>query len=176
MSGLATLLGRLPPGQMTVEALEAVARSWPAALDVEGLVALASFSDRSYTRTPVHRGEGWELLLVGWLAGQRTAPHGHGESSGLTCVLEGRLVEVVYRLAPGGQLQRAERREHRAGGVFREHPHTIHHVEHAGKGRSVSVHLYAPPLARMELYEGSTGTSHPRGSGRRDSKRSISAR
>ena len=57
-----------------------------------------------------------------------------------------------------------------------EQPHTIHHVEHAGRVRAVSLHLSAPPLERMELYEGWTGTSQPRRSGRREAKRSFSVR
>jgi predicted metal-dependent enzyme (double-stranded beta helix superfamily) len=113
------------------------------------------------------------VLLAGWLPRQRTAVHGHGESHGVTCLLEGTLSEVEYRLAPGGQVKKSERRTHGVGSVFHEQPHTIHHVEHAGRLRSVSLHLYAPPLQRMELYDGSTGTSQPRRSGRREPKSSV---
>ena len=173
---LQTLLGSLPPSRMGQEELGALAAGWPAALDVEALAARARFSDRAYTRTVLHRAAGWEVLLAGWLPGQRTAPHGHGESFGVTCVLEGTLGEVEYRLAPGGQVVKAGRRKHGPGSVFHEQPHTIHHVEHAGRVRAVSLHLYAPPLRRMELYEGSTGTSHPRLSGRREPKSSIMVR
>jgi predicted metal-dependent enzyme (double-stranded beta helix superfamily) len=102
--------------------------------------------------------------------------HGHGESHGVTCVLEGTLTELEYRLAPGGQVRKGERRTHGVGSVFHEQPHTIHHVEHAGRVRSVSLHLYAPPLQRMELYDGSTGTSQPRRSGRREPKSSVNVR
>jgi cysteine dioxygenase len=173
---LEMLLGSLPPARPGPEELVAIGARWPAALDVAALVSRAHFSDQGYARTPLHRSAGWEVLLVGWLPGQRTAPHGHGESFGLTCVLEGTLSEVEYRLARSGQVMKAERRKHRPGSVFHEQPHTIHHVEHAGRTRAVSVHLYAPPLSRMELYEGSTGTSHPRGSGRREPKSSIMVR
>ncbi|MGZ3445035.1 MAG: cysteine dioxygenase [Myxococcaceae bacterium] len=170
------LLGRLPPPRMRPEDLDALAAGWPEALDRARLVGRARFSDQGYCRDILHRTAGWEVLLVGWLPGQRSAPHGHGESFGVTCLLEGALTEVVYRLAPGGQVMRAERHVHRAGSVFREQPHTIHHVEHTGRSRTISLHLYAPPLERMEIYEGSTGTSHPRASGRREPKRSTSVR
>jgi predicted metal-dependent enzyme (double-stranded beta helix superfamily) len=173
---LEALLGGLLPARMRPEDLPALAAAWPEALDRAGLAARARFSDRGYTRTVLHRNTAWEVLLAGWLPGQRTAPHGHGESFGLICVLEGALTEVEYRLAARGQVMKAGRRGHRAGGVFREEPHTIHHVEHAGVARTVSLHLYAPPLERMELYEGSTGTSHPRGSGRREPNRSVRVR
>jgi predicted metal-dependent enzyme (double-stranded beta helix superfamily) len=176
LRSLEMLLGSPLPERPRPEDLEALAASWPGALDTAGLLARTRFSDQGYSRTIVQRTPGWEVLLVGWLPGQRTAPHGHGESFGLTCVLEGKLTEVVYRLAPGGQVMRAERHVHAPGRVFREEPHTIHHVEHTGRSRTVSLHLYAPPLERMELYEGSTGTSHPRGSGRREPKRSIIVR
>jgi len=170
------LLGRLPPARPTQDELDTLAGGWPEMLDGPGLLRRAHFSDQGYSRAILHRTADWEVLLVGWLKGQRSAPHGHGESFGLTCVLEGALTEVVYRLAPGGQVMRAEKHLHRAGSVFREQPHTIHHVEHAGRSRTVSLHLYAPPLERMEFYEGSTGTSHPRASGRREPKRSIIVR
>ena len=169
--------GASRPEKPRPEDLDALAATWPEALSRSARSSPASTSRTRATPGPsLHRTRGWEVLLVGWLPGQRSAPHGHGESFGLTCVLEGALTEVVYRLAPGGQVMRAERHVHRAGSVFREQPHTIHHVEHAGRSRTVSLHLYAPPLERMELYEGSTGTSHPRGSGRREPKRSISVR
>lgn len=170
------LLGRLPPARPGPDDLDALAAGWPGMLDRAGLLRRVHFSDQGYSRAVLHRTVGWEVLLVGWLPGQRSAPHGHGESHGVTCVLEGTLTEVVYRLAPGGQVMRAEKHLHRADSVFREQPHTIHHVEHTGRSRTVSLHLYAPPLARMELYEGSTGTSQPRASGRREPKRSIIVR
>jgi predicted metal-dependent enzyme (double-stranded beta helix superfamily) len=173
---LQRLLGSLPPSRMRPEELAALAAGWPDALELEELAAKASFSDQGYTRTILHRSPAWEALLVGWLPGQRTARHGHGESFGLTCVLEGSLVEVEYQLAPGGQVTKGERRKHGRGAVFHEQPHTIHHVEHAGRVRAVSLHLYAPPLQRMELYDSSTGTSHPRRSGRRDPKSSSMVR
>ena len=173
---LQTLLGSSPPAWMRPEELLALGATWPGALDVKGLVSRAHFSDQGYARTPLFRSTGWEALLVGWLPGQRTARHGHGESYGLTCVLEGTLCEAEYRLAPGGQVTKAERRKYGVGSVFHEQPHTIHHVEHAGRVRAVSLHLYAPPLLRMELYDSSTETSQPRGSGRREPKSSINAR
>jgi len=173
---LEQLLGSLPPLRAGPEDLVALGERWPESLDLRRLAAQARFSDRSYVRTLLHRTAGWEVLLVGWLPGQRTTPHGHGESFGVTCVVEGALTEVEYRLAAGGQVMRSERRRHRTGAVFHEQPHTIHHVEHAGRERAVSLHVYAPPLARMELYEGSTGTSQPRGSGRREPKSSVNVR
>jgi cysteine dioxygenase len=173
---LEKLLGSLPPAHMRPEELGALAAGWPDALDLEALAARASFSDQSYTRTVLHRTAAWEVLLVGWLRGQRTPRHGHAESFGATCVLEGTLTEVEYRLAPGGQVLKSERRKHVAGSVFHEQPHTIHRVEHAGRVRAVSLHLYAPPLQRMELYDASTGTSQPRRSGRREPKSSVNVR
>lgn len=176
LPALETLLGTLPPPRMGADELAALAARWPDTLDLEALVARARFSDQGYTRTVLHRCAGWEVLLAGWLPGQRTAVHGHGESFGTTCVLEGALTELEYRLAPGGQVRKGERSKHGPGSVFHEQPYTIHHVEHAGRVRSVSLHLYAPPLQRMELYDGSTGTSQPRRSGRRDSKSSVNVR
>ena len=173
---LEKLLGSLPPDRMRPADLRALSGTWPDALDLQALAARASFSDRTYTRTVLHRTAGWEVLLVGWLPGQRTPRHGHGESFGATCVLEGTLTEEEYRLAPDGQVLKSERRKHGAGSVFHEQPHTIHRVEHAGRVRAVSLHLYAPPLQRMELYDGSTGTSQPRRSGRRAPKSSVNVR
>ena len=166
----------MPPSAMGPEDLAALGDGWPDALDFEGLVAKACFSDQCYTRTILHHSPGWELLVIGWLPGQRTARHGHGESFGVTCVLAGSVLEVGYRLGPGGKVSRGERRKHGRGAVFYEQPDTIHHVEHAGRVRAVSLHLYAPPLRRMDLYETSTGTSQPRRSGRREPKSSIMER
>ena len=176
LRALQMLLEKLSPDRMTPEDLRALGARWPADLDCAALSALARFSDHGYTRTSLHRTAGWELLICGWLPGQRTVPHGHGESFGLTCVLQGRLTEVCYCLSPDERLMEAACRTHSTGGIFHEQPDTIHHVEHAGRDRATSLHLYAPPLERMQLYEGSTGTSQPRGSGRRAPKSSIMER
>lgn len=176
LPALETLLGTLPPLRMGADELAALSAGWPGTLDVEALAARARFGDQGYTRTVLHRCAGWEVLLAGWLPGQRTAVHGHGESFGATCVLEGALTEVEYRLGPGGQVRKGGRSRHGERSVFHERPWTIHHVEHAGRVRSVSLHLYAPPLRRMELYDGFTGTSQPRRSGRREPKSSVNVR
>ena len=176
LRALQMLLDNLSPDRLTPEELRALGAGWPAGLDCTGLCALARFSEQGYTRTVLHRNPGCELLVIGWLPGQRTMPHGHGQSYGLTCVLKGTVTEVDYQLATDGHLTKGERRTYQTGGVFHEQPDTIHHVEHAGRDRAISLHLSAPPLQGMELYEASTGTSQPRESERREPKSSVMER
>src|SRR4029450_12081055 len=147
---LVRLVGTLPTGPGPTE-LEALGRRWPAGLDIAALCRLAEFSEKAYARRCLGRTAAWELLVVGWLPGQRTPVHGHGGSWGVTCVLEGLLEEVRYApvdegVGPIGRCRVAP------GDVFHETPETIHHVENAGRARAVSLHLYAPPLSCMEGY------------------------
>jgi cysteine dioxygenase len=158
LSELAHLVGGVPARPGPPE-LEALGRRWPAGLDAPALCGLAEFSDRGYARRCLYRTPAWELLVVGWLPGQRTPVHGHCDSWGVTCVLEGVLEEVCYAGCSG--LGATGRRRAAAGDVFHETPQTIHHVENAGGARAVSLHLYAPPLTCMEGYRVKPGPAIP---------------
>ena len=157
---LVRLVGELPdcPGPTDLEAL---GRRWPGGLETAALCGLAEFSEEAYTRRCLGRAAGWELLVVGWLPGQRTPVHGHGGSWGVTCLLQGLLEEVRYAPVDDG-VGPVGRRKFAPGEVFHETPETIHHVEHAGGGRAVSLHLYAPPLRCMEGYPVRLGRAIPR--------------
>lgn len=100
-----------------------------------------SADGRWYER--VHADWYHDVWLIGWLPGQSTGFHDHGESSGAFAVAFGSLEEHDMsgaRTVPVGQV--------RGFG-----PGYVHDVRNVASGLAVSVHVYSPPLAVMNRYE-----------------------
>jgi quercetin dioxygenase-like cupin family protein len=96
-------------------------------------------------------GPGYEVWLLSWVPGQGSGPHGHGPSSGVLTVLEGRLTErtgagAVRHLGPGTQR------------VFA--PGYVHEVANDALEPAVSLHVYFPGLTEMPMHGG--GLPHAR--------------
>ena len=90
--------------------------------------------------------EQYDVWLLRWLTGTGVTPHDHGESMGAFCVVRGSLLEV--RWEHGGRTART---------IDPTQTLTIgrgivHDVIGAADG-SLSVHVYSPPLSRMNFYD-----------------------
>ncbi|MFF2406407.1 cupin domain-containing protein [Streptomyces sp. NPDC058092] len=85
---------------------------------------------------------GYEVWLLSWVPGQGSGRHGHGPSSGVLTVLDGRLTEHTERgtraLAPGAQR------------VFA--PGYVHEVVNDSIEPAVSLHIYYPGLTEMPMH------------------------
>jgi predicted metal-dependent enzyme (double-stranded beta helix superfamily) len=102
-----------------------------------------------------------EAWLLTWLPGQGTDLHDHGGSAGAFVVLRGELTEATvagrHGLVAAGSARLVERRL--AAGTTRPFgPAHVHRVRNAGAVPAVSLHVYAPALARMRRYELLDGT------------------
>lgn len=115
-----------------------------------------AFDGECYLRRRLFLNRSWEILMLCWLPGQKTAIHDHGASWGSTLVLMGELTERGYR-APGGPLERKTEATLAAGQVTVESQQTIHEVANHGAAPAVSLHLYSPPLRFLHSYDASTG-------------------
>lgn len=115
-----------------------------------------AFDGECYLRRRLFLNRSWEILLLCWLPGQKTAIHDHGESWGSTLVLMGELTERAYR-APGGPLALKREAALAAGQVTVETRQTIHEVSNQGATPAASLHLYSPPLRFLHSYDAETG-------------------
>ncbi|NDZ82602.1 cupin domain-containing protein [Streptomyces sp. SID10853] len=85
---------------------------------------------------------GYEIWLLSWVPGQGSGPHGHGRSSGVMTVLDGRLTERTER---GGRVLEAG-----AQRVFA--PGYSHEVVNDSLEPAVSLHVYYPGLTEMPMH------------------------
>ncbi|MYW00093.1 cysteine dioxygenase family protein [Streptomyces sp. SID3343] len=104
--------------------------------------------------------EDMEIWLLSWLPGQGTGLHDHGGSSGVFTVVSGELHERSLVITP---LRRAGARERvlTAGSARVFGPTYVHEVTNMGTEPAVSVHVYAPKLNSMTLYDGTADIARP---------------
>lgn len=100
----------------------------------------------------LHSADDHEVWLLSWLPGQGTGLHDHGGSSGVFTVVSGELHELSLVVSP---LRRAGARERvlRTGTTRAFGASYVHEVTNMGTEPAVSVHVYAPRLTTMNMYD-----------------------
>ena len=104
--------------------------------------------ERWFLRVAAH--EAYDTWLIGWDAHQGVDLHDHGGSAGAFSVVEGELVETSGRRDRGMELleQRLSAGTARAFGAGH-----VHRVVNPGAAVATSIHVYSPPLVRMDFHE-----------------------
>ena len=114
-----------------------------------------SFKEGTYARHRVHLGEHAELLVLCWRPGQRTPIHDHDGSFGSVRVLRGVMWETLFGMDEGRGLAYKSSREWTPGHVTGADVPDIHQLGNPDvSGQDlVTLHLYAPPLASLNVYK-----------------------
>jgi hypothetical protein len=149
---------RIPPDQtvaLSPRLLAAIALDF-ATTTTFGPASLPMPGERSSER--VHAGPQFDIWLIRWGTGSRTALHDHGGSAGAFVVVDGLLVE--YMPNPAGTARRL-RRDYRALDSRPMAASHIHTVVNESAAPATSVHVYSPPLVAMQHYDESPGTGAP---------------
>src|SRR5262249_48604890 len=133
---------------------ELTARLTELDIDCDDVANAVRFSDQSYTRNLVRAGPWYHLLVLCWKNGQRSPIHNHAGSSCGLRVLRGTMTETLFELPPNGHVSPPFSREIPAGSVVGSEDLDIHQVSNlqAGGADLVTLHIYTPPLRRMETY------------------------
>ena len=149
---LQAALGRLAsfPGQLSLEDILGFHRSLR--LGRAELAPFWQFGDSHYRRNRVFADDFCELLLLCWRSGQRSPIHNHRGSLCGVRVLQGVATETVFEATPAGLVASRETRELAAGSLVINGHLDIHQVSNQQAGDLVTLHLYSPPLAGMELF------------------------
>ena len=105
-----------------------------------------SADERIYVQ--LFRDHHLDVWLICWTGQQDTGLHDHDLSSGAVQVVEGALDEDRLGFGTGIDTTRYE-----AGQSFRFDASRIHDVRNAPGNKTVSLHLYSPPIWRMGYYE-----------------------
>ena len=120
---------------------------------LEDVSALVRPSDGGYTRARVARTEHFELLVLTWRPGQKSAAHDHGGSLCAFTVLGGAVRETRFAPSPDGLVVAESEGELREGEILADTSSEIHALENAPDGELlVSLHVYAPPLPELRRY------------------------
>lgn len=128
---------------------------------IENIPKLTDWENRvefndTYTRIRINKNEIGELILICWNSGQKTIIHDHSDSNCWMGVLSGSISEIIYEIPDEhfesytGQLNEVQVNNHSKGSVgFISMG--IHEIL-ALKDKTVTLHLYSPPLEKVKIY------------------------
>jgi hypothetical protein len=112
------------------------------------------FDARHYVRHPVLLWEDWEVMVIGWEAGQITPIHDHRGVLGGMAILSGTVVEERFTV-PADVPQLVDSRVRPEGDLSDTGPTVLHRL--IPRSRSVSLHIYRPPLRTMGIWDARGG-------------------
>lgn len=140
----------------TQEVVEWLRASSARALDVT--IPRPQASARGYTRTLLHRCETFEILMLHWDAGARTDIHDHGGALCWFSVARGCVGVENFDLIGSGQgtLKSDGRAQLGTGEIdYRQDDVHLHRCFTAEP--SVSLHVYARPIERFNVFDERSG-------------------
>ena len=135
-------------------------RPTPAALtrclaaEADRYLERVQFDLQHYVRHPILLWEDWEVMVIGWEAGQITPIHDHRGVLGGMAVLSGTLLEERFSV-PKELPELADSRVRPEGDLSETGPTVLHRL--LPRTRSVSLHIYRPPLRTMGIWDARGG-------------------
>jgi cysteine dioxygenase len=112
------------------------------------------FSERRYARNLVYKEREFEIMIMCWNAGQRSSIHDHAGSLGGIKILQGELTECLFTRAANGMIKSLTSSDYASEHSRVEDTSLIHQISNlqADRAQTISVHVYLPPLVRMNVY------------------------
>jgi cysteine dioxygenase len=123
-------------------------------LEIDDLEDHVRYSEVGYARNLVRAGEWYHAWVLCWKNGQRSPIHNHAGSSCAVKVLRGIATETIFEFAPNGHVKALFSRDLYEGSVLGSEDTDMHQISNlqAGSADLVTLHIYSPPLLRMETY------------------------
>ena len=123
-------------------------------LTTEEVEPHALFSEKRYARNLVYKDREFEIMIMCWKAGQRSSIHDHAGSLGGIRILQGELTECLFERAANGMIKSLSSADYAIEDTRVEETSLVHQISNlqAENGTTVSVHIYIPPLVRMNVY------------------------
>lgn len=140
------------PGPLSLRLIEAWLRD--TRLSTDELAGFLIYRADRYVRNLVHAGPGYQALALCWRNGQRSPIHNHRGSSCGVKVLRGVATETAFARAPNGMVMATGSRNLAEGAICASYDDDIHQVSNlqAGGADLVTLHVYSPPLLRMDMF------------------------
>jgi cysteine dioxygenase len=131
-------------------------------IDLDCLSEHVHFAESGYKRNLVRANPNYHAWLLCWKNGQRSPIHDHSGSACVVRVLRGTLTETLFERAPNGHVKASFSRDFAQGSLIGSEDTDIHQVSNlqAEGADLVTLHVYSPPLHRMEtfsLYDNNRG-------------------
>jgi cysteine dioxygenase len=123
-------------------------------LALQDLSSYLSYSPERYVRNRVRTGPAYQALVLCWRNGQRSPIHNHRGSHCGVKVLAGIATETLFARAPNGLVYPVASRDLPLGHTCASADDDIHQMSNlqAGGADLVTLHIYSPPLLRMEVF------------------------
>ncbi len=123
-------------------------------LTAADLASYLVFDPGRYVRNLVYAGPTYQALVLCWRNGQRSPIHNHRGSNCGVKVLRGVATETAFARAPNGMIVAERSRDLPPGYLCASADDDIHQVSNlqAGGADLVTLHVYSPPLLRMEVF------------------------
>jgi cysteine dioxygenase len=141
-----------PAGALALADILAWLRECP--LTADDLAGYLIFSPDRYVRNRLHDGPAYQALVLCWRNGQRSPIHNHRGSACGVKVLRGVATETMFTRAANGMVLPTSSRELPTGHMCASADDDIHQISNlqAGGKDLVTMHIYSPPLLRMEKF------------------------
>jgi len=133
-----------------------------APLTLQDVASYLMFRPERYVRNRLHDGPAYQALVLCWCNGQRSPIHNHRGSHCGVKVLRGVATETIFAKAPNGLIVPVRSRDLPQGHVCASADEDIHQVSNlqAGGADLVTLHVYSPPLLRMDMFSLDTPAVH----------------
>jgi cysteine dioxygenase len=128
-------------------------------LTAEDVADYLVFRPERYVRNLLHSGPSYQALVLCWRNGQRSPIHNHRGSHCGVKVLRGVATETLFARAPNGMIFATGSHDLPIGRVCASADEDIHQVSNlqAGGADLVTLHVYSPPLLRMDMFSLDSG-------------------
>ena len=127
-------------------------------LSNEILKKYTHFKHKKYCRNLVHKENDFEILVVCWKAGQVAPIHGHEGEKCWMRIESGALRVSNYLLESLEPLTLNMTDQIKGKSGYLDGPAEIHSVENVYSENAVSLHIYAKPFSKCDIYCLDSGT------------------
>ena len=119
---------------------------------------IENWKTHSYTRNCFYKDENFELILICWDKGQKTAIHNHDGEDCWVYLLKGELEEDFYELDDSGQLKHKSSQILKPNEITKSEGHDgFHRLGNSTKSRALSLHVYAKPIVQSLTFDDGLG-------------------
>lgn len=119
------------------------------------------FEEDYYTRNLIFQDQNFELMLICWQGKKETSIHNHQGSYGWILCLEGALEEIQYQPLESEGSKASFKKIHSKRLLAKNLSYiddsiAWHSISHSRKEKSITLHLYAPPIKNCHIYSEKT--------------------
>ena len=126
---------------------------------VEDFEKYCSWSNDCYTRNCIVDNDRFELILICWCEGHATPIHDHGGEECWVKVINGEFKETIYKKNEAGELSVVKSSISKANEVtYMKDFMGFHRLENISNKRSMSLHLYAKPIRKCNIFDENSKT------------------